>query len=77
MQKAECRNAECPSPDPILMFNNPNSRAGGFARPTFFEKESRQRNFLRNCVSPLAFLSVREPDRPPAGGHMGPPLQKI
>ena len=69
------QKAECPSPDPILMFNNPNSRAGGFARPTFFEKESKQRNFLRNCVSPLAFLSVRR--TAPAGGHMGPPLQKI
>ena len=65
MQKAECRNAECPSPDPILMFNNPNSRAGDFARPAYFLwKESKQRNFVRNCVSPLLFLLVRKTARP-------------
>ena len=45
------QNVSCQTP--VLIFYNPNSRAGGFARPTFFEKESRQRNFLRNCVSPL------------------------
>ena len=66
------QKAERPSPDPILMFNNPNSRAGGFARPTFFEKESRQRNFLRNCVSPLPFLLEAGSARP--GGRTGAAL---
>ena len=31
------QKAECPSPDPILMFNNPNSRAGGFAVLLFYD----------------------------------------